>query len=95
MSLTEKQKKLFSGHKWGHAVCLDGDFGGFISNHCESLGISKTIHTPRAKGQEENKTGLNHYDKPIITYYLNNDKREFKSLEELAQALEEKTKVKK
>jgi len=82
--LSDDQKKALAGHKMQMQMAIDGEDKGIISYRCESLGLSKSIVTPREKGA---------WGKQEVTYFIDEDDREFLCLADAVDALVAKGKL--
>lgn len=76
--LTEPQKKALAGKKFRMQMAIDCEDQGLIAYRCEELGLNKQVLTPRKNG---------HWEPQQVTYFLDNDEREFGCLADAIDAL--------
>ena len=77
----DRHRSTLKQHLWQRQMCLDTEEGGVIVDVCKTLNLSRTIRTPKSKGR---------YGEQEVVYFIEGDDREFTSIEEVVQALEDK-----
>lgn len=77
--LTEPQKTALAGKQFRMQMAMDCKDGGIIVCRCEALGLNKQVFTPRRKN--------GHSEPQQVTYFFNNDDREFECLADAIDAL--------
>ena len=77
----QRHRSTLKQHRFQRQMCLDTEDGGVIVAVCNPLKQARITRTPKVKGQ---------WGKQEISYSIEGDDREFTSVEQFVQALEDK-----
>lgn len=89
MAMTEEQKKVFEGHTLKMAMHMSCENHHIRNSRCDKLGLTQSVVTPVIPYDKKTDS---RFGPAEITYFIDGDSKEYKTLAAVADAIIAKSK---